>query len=259
MAIIDFEAVHLIRNQKFLLENINWQIRHGEDWAILGLNGAGKTLLLQLIAGNLWPSSGKLTVLGAEFGKANIPDLAKRIGWVSNVVQAKLYQSDTALEIVISGKFSSIGLWQDHSTADEKKAAELLAMLGGDNLHHKSYQILSQGEKQVVLIARALMADPELLILDEPCNGLDLFAREDLLVRIAQLKCQKDAPTILFVTHHIEEILPFISHVLMISNGKIFAKGTPQKLLTPAILNNFYQRKIQIMPFMKERILVYPQ
>lgn len=121
MAILRFEAVHLIRNQKVLLENINWQIERGEDWAILGLNGAGKTLLLQLIAGNLWPSKGNLTVLGAEFGKANIPNLAKRIGWVSNVVQAKLYQSDTALAIVISGKFASIGLWQEHSAADEKK------------------------------------------------------------------------------------------------------------------------------------------
>ena len=259
MAILRFEAVHLIRNQKELLENINWQIERGEDWAILGLNGAGKTLLLQLIAGNLWPSKGNLTVLGAEFGKANIPNLAKRIGWVSNVVQAKLYQSDTALAIVISGKFASIGLWQEHSAADEKKAVKLLDALGGNKLHHKPYQILSQGEKQVVLIARALMADPELLILDEPCNGLDLFAREDLLANIAKLKQQKNAPTVLFVTHHTEEILPFITQVLMIRNGQIYAQGTPQELLTSPVLSAFYERPIQIMPLAKDRLIVYPK
>ncbi|WHA08928.1 ABC transporter ATP-binding protein [Enterococcus montenegrensis] len=259
MTILSFEAVNLIRKQKVLLNNINWRIENGEDWAILGLNGAGKTLLLQMIAGNIWPSNGKLTVLESEFGKANIPNLTKRIGWVSNVVEAKLYQSDTALSIVISGKFASIGLWQEHNLADEEKAAALLTTLGGGQLLQKTYQILSQGEKQVVLIARALMADPELLILDEPCNGLDLFAREDLLAKITKLKQQKNAPTILFVTHHTEEILPFISQVLMIRNGQIYAKGTPAELITAPVLNDFYERPIQITTLNQDRLLVYPK
>lgn len=173
MTILSFEHINLSKGGTPLLTDINWQIHSGEDWGLLGLNGAGKTLMLQMIAGNLWPSSGKLTVLGEVFGKTNIPDLTKRIGWVSNILQHKFYQNDVAEEIVLSGKFASIGIWQAYPAADLRTARELLASLGGASLLGKSYQVLSQGEKQLVLIARALMAKPELLILDEPCNGLD--------------------------------------------------------------------------------------
>lgn len=259
MEILNFDQVSLIRQQKILLDQIDWQVQSNEDWGILGLNGAGKTLMLQMIAGNLWPSRGNLTVLGEKFGETNIPDLTLRIGWVSNILQTKLHQSDIAEEIVLSGKFASIGIWRAYEPADLEKAKDILRSLQAASLIGKPYQVLSQGERQLVLIARALMAEPELLILDEPCNGLDLFAREDLLGKIQTLKQQENAPAILFVTHHTEEILPFISHVLMLREGQIFKKGPREALLQEAVLNDFYQRPIEITQFTPERILIYPK
>lgn len=259
MEILNFDQVSLIRQKKVLLDQIDWQVDSGEDWAVLGLNGAGKTLMLQMIAGNLWPSQGGLTVLGEKFGETNIPDLTLRIGWVSNILQTKLHQSDIAEEIVLSGKFASIGIWRTYEEADLEKAKEILHSMQAESLIGKPYQVLSQGERQLVLIARALMAEPELLILDEPCNGLDLFAREDLLERIQELKKQPHAPAILFVTHHTEEILPFISHVLMLRDGQIFRQGPRGELLQETVLNDFYQRPIEIQQFTQERILIYPK
>ncbi|GCF95522.1 ABC transporter ATP-binding protein [Enterococcus florum] len=259
MAILTFEEVSLIRQKKKLLDSINWQIEEGEDWALLGLNGAGKTLLLQLISGNMWPTRGKLTVLNQIFGKTSIPDLTKRIGWVSNLLQYRFQQTEEAERIVLSGKFASIGIYQQYQKEDMEEAKQLLSSLSGKDLIGKPYQVLSQGERQVVLIARALMAKPELLILDEPCTGLDLFAREDLLERIQQIKQGKGAPSLLYVTHHTEEILPLITHVLMVKDGKIFKKGTREALITEENLTSFYSRPITIRALTKDRLIVMPK
>ena len=187
MPIISLENVQLIRNHKFLLNQIQWQVEQGENWALLGLNGAGKTLLLQIITGNLWPSSGKVTVLGEVFGQTSLPELSKRIGWISSALQVRLRANEFAEQIVLSGKFASIGIYQKYEPEDLMHAKNLLEHLEAASLIGKTYGQLSQGERQIVLIARGLMAEPELLILDEPCTGLDLFARERLLQQIAHL------------------------------------------------------------------------
>ena len=259
MTILSFEAVSLRKSGQTLLQDITWHIQPGEDWGILGLNGAGKSLLLQMIAGNLWPSTGKLTVLGEVFGQTNLPDLTRRIGWVAAALQSKFYPQDLAEEIVLSGKFASIGLWQNYQASELTAAKNLLATLGGSDLIGKPYAVLSQGEKQLVLIARALLPAPELLILDEPCTGLDLFAREELLQRIARIKEQPDAPTVLFVTHHTEELPPFINRLLMLRHGKIYQQGLPQDLLTAPNLTEFYQKPIRLFPYQKERLIVAPK
>ena len=259
MEILAFEQVQFIRQQTALLQDINWRIEAGEDWAVLGLNGAGKSLMLNMISGNLWPSSGKLTVLGEVFGETSIPDLTKRIGWVSQSLQERIHREEQAEYIVLSGKFASIGIYQNYSEADMAEAKQLLISLGAKKLIGKVYQVLSQGEKQIVLIARALMAKPELLILDEPCNGLDLFAREDLLSRIKKMKQAADAPSLLYVTHHTEEILPLLNHVLMISDGKIFKQGKRAELLNETVLNDFYQRPIAIHEMKDDRMMVIPK
>ena len=225
MPIIELEDVSYIREKNPLLQQINWTINPGEHWAILGLNGAGKTLLLQIITGNLWPSKGKVTVLGEVFGQTSIPELSKRIGWVSTALQVRLRMNETAENIVLSGKFASIGLYQHYTLEELQQAKQVLVSLGAATIIGKSYQHLSQGERQIVLIARALMAKPALLILDEPCTGLDLFAREELLQRIEQLASEPHAPTILFVTHHAEEIMPFITHVSLLKEGHFFKQG----------------------------------
>lgn len=259
MEILAFEQVQFIRQQNALLQDINWRIEAGEDWAVLGLNGAGKSLMLNMISGNLWPSSGKLTVLGEVFGETSIPDLTKRIGWVSQSLQERIHREEQAEYIVLSGKFASIGIYQNYSEADMAEAKQLLVSLGAKKLIGKVYQVLSQGEKQIVLIARALMAKPELLILDEPCNGLDLFAREDLLSRIKKMKQAADAPSLLYVTHHTEEILPLLNHVLMIRDGKIFKQGKRAELLNETVLNDFYQRPIAIHEMKDDRMMVIPK
>ncbi|HCM87492.1 MULTISPECIES: ABC transporter ATP-binding protein [Enterococcus] len=259
MEILAFEHVQFVRQQTVLLEDINWQIKAGEDWAVLGLNGAGKSLMLNMISGNLWPSSGKLTVLGELFGQTSIPDLTKRIGWVSQSLQERIHREEQAEYIVLSGKFASIGIYQKFSVEELEEAKQVLRSLGAKKLIGKVYQVLSQGEKQIVLIARALMAKPELLILDEPCNGLDLFAREDLLARIKKMKQAADAPSLLYVTHHTEEILPLLIHVLMIRDGKIFKQGQREELLKVGILNEFYQRPIEIHGMSDDRMMVIPK
>lgn len=258
MQVISLENVQLIRNHKNLLKNIQWQVNQGENWALLGLNGAGKTLLLQIITGNLWPSSGKVTVLGEVFGQTSLPELSKRIGWVSSALQVRLRANDLAEQIVLSGKFASIGIYQKYQEKELNRAKELLTMLQADSLIGKTYGQLSQGERQIVLIARGLMAKPELLILDEPCNGLDLFARERLLQQISQLSRLHRAPTILFVTHHTEEILPFISHVCLLRSGEIYAQGPRESLLSTQTLQDFYQHSIKIEPYGRQRYLVTP-
>lgn len=259
MDILAFEQVQFVRQQNALLQDINWRIEAGEDWAVLGLNGAGKSLMLNMISGNLWPSSGKLTVLGEVFGETSIPDLTKRIGWVSQSLQERIHREEQAEYIVLSGKFASIGIYQNYSEADMAEAKQLLVSLGAKKLIGKVYQVLSQGEKQIILIARALMAKPELLILDEPCNGLDLFAREDLLSRIKKMKQTADAPSLLYVTHHTEEILPLLNHVLMIRDGKIFKQGKRAELLNETVLNDFYQRPIAIHEMKDDRMMVIPK
>lgn len=259
MEILAFEHVQFIRQRNRLLQDINWRINSGEDWAILGLNGAGKSLMLNMISGNLWPSEGKLTVLGEVFGQTSIPDLTRRIGWVSQSLQEKIHREEQAESIVLSGKFASIGIYQDYSKAELDAAKELLCSLGAEKLIGKVFQILSQGEKQIVLIARALMAKPELLILDEPCNGMDLFAREDLLVRIKKMKQAADAPSLLYVTHHTEEILPLLNHLLMLRGGQIFDQGRREVLLKEDVLNEFYRRPIEIHTMSDERLMVIPK
>lgn len=258
MTILSFKQVSLIRQKKPLLKNINWQIEDHQNWAILGLNGAGKTLLLQLITGALWPSEGRLEVLGEVFGKTSIPELQKRIGWVSTALQYRIRNSELAELIVLSGKFASIGIYQKYSQQELEQAKSILRSFDAEHLIGRPYQLLSQGERQIVLIGRALMANPELLILDEPCNGLDLFAREELLMKIQLLAEQKNSPNLLFVTHHTEELLPLFNHLMMIKNGEIFAQGNRNELFTKEKLTAFYEKPIRFQEITKERLMVFP-
>lgn len=259
MNAFEFKNVSFIREKKELLKNINWSIDTSENWAILGLNGAGKTLLLQLISGYSWPSKGKLTVLDQIFGQSSIPELQRRIGWVSTALSYRIKTYDTAEKVVLSGKFASIGIYQNYSQQELDQAKQLLIDAGAKALIGKQYGILSQGERQLVLISRALMAKPELLILDEPCNGLDLFARQQLLQQITQIAEAKEHPTLLYVTHHTEEILPCFNHLMLLKNGEIFAQGLQEDLFTEKTLATFYDDPIQIIPLKDGHVAVYPK
>lgn len=258
MDILHFENIQLIRNQTVLLQDINWQIAKKQHWALLGLNGAGKTLLLQLIIGMLWPTSGTRQVLGQIYGKTSVPDLQRKIGWVSATLQEKIPAQEPTEMVVLSGKFASIGIYEDYPMKDLDQAIAILYSIGGSHLIGKPFCQLSQGERQLVLISRALMANPELLILDEPCNGLDLFAREELLSRIDKM-AHKGSPTLIYVTHHTEEILPIFDHILMLKNGKIHASGKRQQIFNEKTLSAFYEKPVFFHSVTSDRLAVLPK
>lgn len=255
----EFNQVFLKRDGKILLDSIDWTVRAKENWAVLGLNGSGKTTLLKLLNGYLWPTSGSLNVLGHQFGETSLPELRKSIGWVSSSLQQQLREYDLAESIVVSGKFASIGLYQETTIEEQEAARTILVACGGEELIGKRYGILSQGERQIVLIARALMANPALLILDEPCTGLDIFAKKRLLERIEVISQLPVAPTVLYVTHHTEEILSCFSHTLLLKDGKKYDSGLTHTMLTKEKLSSFYCHDVDVVTRDNGQISVFPR
>lgn len=244
--IIEMNGVYWKREQNELLQDINWKVRKGQHWALLGLNGSGKTTLLNMINGYIWPTKGTVTVLGHRFGEVDLRELRRSVGWVSSSLQEKLYGTDRTQHVVISGKYATIGLYEKLLEEDEARARELMEALGCAKLWGREYRTCSQGEKQKLLIARALMAEPELLILDEPCNGLDLFSREKLLESIHSLTLQESTPTLLFVTHHTEEILPVFSHTLLLRGGRVVEAGKTTELMNKDTLSRFFESPVRV-------------
>jgi iron complex transport system ATP-binding protein len=240
------KEVSFIRRQRLILDRINWDIAPGSHWTVLGANGSGKTTLLQLLAGYLWPSRGQITVLGEPFGGTDLRELRKRIGWVGSFLQSQIPSGQRPLDLIVSGKYASIGIFEKPGQSDYKKAEELAGRFGCSHLLKMPYGVLSQGEKQRLLIARALIHQPQLLILDEPCPGLDLVAREKLLQGLEALSRTPNAPTMIFVTHHLEEIMPSWTHVLLLKQGKCLAQGLKQEILSPEPLSEAFEIPIQV-------------
>ncbi|MFF2447501.1 ABC transporter ATP-binding protein [Neobacillus sp. NPDC058068] len=246
--VVQLENVSLSRDGKWILKDINWQIKAGENWVLFGLNGSGKTAILNLLNAYYFPTTGKIAVLEMEFGKTYLGEkLRKQIGFVSTSLQEKFYPSDSAFEVVLSGAFASIGLYETPSDEMRKKAITYLENLGCIEYANRNYVTLSQGEKQRVLIARALMSDPSLLILDEPTNGLDFIAREQLLESIDRMAKSPGAPTLIYVTHHVEEILPVFNKTLLLKQGQIFALGNTQELISSEPLSTFFELPVRVL------------
>lgn len=244
--IIRLDNITWRREDKHILSDVSWTISQGEHWALLGLNGSGKTSILNIINGYNWPTTGQVEVLGHKFGEYDLRLLRQEIGWVSSSLQERLYGYDRAINIVVSGKYASIGLYTEPLEEDFQEARKHLASLQADNLADRIYMTLSQGEKQKILIARALMSQPKLLILDEPCSGLDIFARENLLRTIDQLGREEKGPTLIYVTHHIEEIMPIFDKALLLKKGTVHSQGESQSLLTSDNLTDFFGGPVEV-------------
>lgn len=242
---IELAKVSWIKDGRYILKDLDWFVQDGQHWAIVGLNGSGKTTLLNLLNGYIWPSTGELSVFGQKFGSIDLRELRKLIGWVSSSLQEKMYWDEPAENVVVSGKFASIGLFENPDKHDLEQARTLLEQLGCGSLSRRPIGTLSQGEKQRVLIARALINCPRLLILDEPCTGLDLFAREQLLNTVDDIARQKDGPTLLFVTHHIEEILPVFTHTLLLRRGEIYMAGRTREMINAGNLSGFFESQVE--------------
>ncbi|GER66290.1 ABC transporter ATP-binding protein [Weizmannia acidilactici] len=244
--IIELSGVSFMRDGKKLLSDINWTIQKGEHWAVLGLNGSGKTTLLNMINGYIWPTTGSIRVLGQTFGKTSLPELRKSIGWVSSSIQERIPRTQLARHVVISGKYASIGLYEEFTKEDEDKAIHLMEKLNCVGLADSPYEQCSQGERQKLLIARALMAEPRILILDEPCNGLDLFAREILLKSVEELAGDPNGPALIYVTHHPEEISPVFQKTLLLRRGEVFQQGDTSDMIEKTSLSRFFEHEIHV-------------
>jgi iron complex transport system ATP-binding protein len=247
--IISLQDVTVQRSGKKLVKDVNWEIHKGEHWGVLGLNGSGKTTLLKVIAGSMWPKagSGPVDILGNRYGKTYMPDVKKQIGWVSQAVEQQYegHIQASALDIVLSGRHASIGLYEPVTEADVEKARELLAKFRIAHLEDEPLAHFSQGERKKTILARAWMADPRLMILDEPCSGLDLYAREELLNTLEEMM-GSSGPTVIYVSHHLEEIIPPVTHAMLLKEGSITASGKKEEVLTEKNLEQVFQVPLHI-------------
>ncbi|MFT3781119.1 MAG: ABC transporter ATP-binding protein [Nibricoccus sp.] len=247
------------RGSTTILRDVAWQVDRGQHWAILGPNGSGKTSLLKLLTGYMSPTKGTIAVLGRIYGQTDWRELRARIGIVSSSLQMSIPAAETALETVISGKYAQLDLWAKISRKDLKEGAAFLCQVGLSELGQREWVYLSQGERQRVLIARALMAKPEILILDEPCAGLDPVAREHFLGFVERLARRRSSPCLVLVTHHVEEITPAFTHALLLRTGKVITSGQREKALTSAQLSKTFGASVKlIQQHGKLRLLLPP-
>jgi iron complex transport system ATP-binding protein len=241
------EDVTVERWGKALLRDVSWRVEAGESWVLLGPNGAGKTTLLHLAAGTSHPTHGRVGVLGARVGGVDLRDLRERIGLVDARVSRQLQGTLTGRQIVLTGAFGAIGLQPRRLTADHQaRADELLVLTGCDELADRAFELCSQGERQRLLLARALMARPQLLLLDEAAAGLDLPSRERLLGALAALRAAEPALTLVMVTHHLEEIPAAASHALLLRSGEVLAAGPVEEVLTDTRVSECFDVPVEV-------------
>ncbi|WP_408899524.1 ABC transporter ATP-binding protein [Nocardioides sp. R1-1] len=237
-AVLELAEVTVRRGQATLLDGISWVVREGERWVLLGANGAGKTTLMQIAAAQLHPTSGAVGLLGELLGTVDVFELRPRIGVSSAAVAEQIPRNETVRDLVLTASYAVLGRWrEEYDTVDHDRADALLREVGVAALADRTYGTLSEGERKRVQIARALMTDPELLLLDEPAAGLDLGGREDLVSTLSVLAYDPLSPATVLVSHHVEEIPPGFTHVLMLRGGKVVAQGPLAETLTPEALS----------------------
>ncbi|MFF8828744.1 ABC transporter ATP-binding protein [Streptomyces sp. NPDC015131] len=248
--VLELVDVSVVRDGRALVDDVSWSVKEGERWAILGPNGAGKTTLLNVASSYLFPSSGTATILGDRLGTIDVFELRPRIGMAGIAMADKLPKRQTVLQTVLTAAYGMTATWnEDYDTVDEDRARAFLDRLGMTEFLDRRFGTLSEGERKRTLIARAMMTDPELLLLDEPAAGLDLGGREDLVRRLGRLARDPYAPSMIMVTHHVEEIPPGFTHVLMIRQGKVLAAGPVEMELTSRNLSHCFG-----LPLVVERV-----
>lgn len=244
--ILDIRNLRLERGDTIIIDGIDWRVERGQHWVILGPNGSGKTTLLAALTGYAIPTDGDIQLLGETYGESHWPDLRKKIGLVSSTLNKLMAPDEPALETVISGKYAMIDLWQKPTPDDRCKAHVILKHIECAALTDRPWLFLSQGERQRILIGRALMAQPKLLILDEPCAGLDPVAREHFLQFLNRLAHQRAGPALVFATHHVEEIMPTFTHALLLKEGRVSATGKMKTTLTSRNLSETFGTPLQL-------------
>jgi iron complex transport system ATP-binding protein len=241
VAALELADVTVVRSGQRLLDAISWRVEEDERWVVLGPNGAGKTTLLSVAAAQVHPTSGYAEVLGEMLGTVDVFELRPRIGLASAVLADRIPRGERVADLVLTAAYAVMGRWrEDYQHYDEQQAQALLARMGVDHLADRTFGTLSEGERKRAQIARALMTDPELLLLDEPAAGLDLGARESLVATLDDLAADPTAPAMVLVTHHVEEIPAAMTHALLLRSGRVVAAGPVERTLTAEALSQCF-------------------
>lgn len=245
--VLDLTDVSLRRDGRTLVGPVTWQVELDERWVVLGPNGAGKTSLLRIASALEYPSTGSAVILGEQLGRTEVTELRSRVGLSSAAVAGRIPGDEVVKDLVVSAGYAVLGRWREaYDQADFDRAADTLEMIGGEHLADRTWGTLSEGERKRVLIARAMMTDPELLLLDEPGAGLDLGGREDLVARLADMALDPDAPATVLVTHHVEEIPPGFTHAMLLAEGGVTATGLIDDVITSEKLSTAFAQSIVV-------------
>lgn len=242
-----FSNVNFVRDQRFILSDISWVIDSSERWVIVGPNGAGKTTVLSMLASLTHPSSGSVTILGETLGKTDVFELRPRVGFASSDMTNRIPYNETVLDTVLTAAYGVTGRWrEDYEDIDSRRAHRVLSEWRLDDLADTAIRTLSDGEKKRVQIARAVMTDPELLLLDEPAGSLDVGAREDVIEMLDHFASDPGSPAMVMVTHHVEEIPAGFTHLMVIAEGRIVGAGPIRDTLTGDVLSEAFGRPLSV-------------
>jgi iron complex transport system ATP-binding protein len=245
--VLDLIGVTVVRDGATLLEDVTWTVREGERWVILGPNGAGKTTLLQIAGARMHPTRGSVDVLGDRLGEVDVFELRPRIGLSSAAFAETLPAGERVGDVVLTAAYAVAGRWREkYDDMDYRRSGDLLAAFGVGHLAERTFGTLSEGERKRVQLARSLMTDPELVLLDEPAAGLDLGGRETLVRDLAELAMDRRSPVLVLVTHHVEEIPPGFSHALLLRRGRIVASGPISEVLTDETLSATFDLPLEV-------------
>ncbi|HET7386422.1 MAG TPA: ABC transporter ATP-binding protein [Nocardioidaceae bacterium] len=241
-AVLELADVTVRRGTATLVEGVDWTVEEDERWVVLGPNGAGKTTLLQVASAQIHPTEGVVGILGEVLGTVDVFELRPRIGLTSASLAERIPREERVHDVVVSASYAVLGRWREHyDDLDHARASALLMEMGADHLSGRTFGTLSEGERKRVQIARALMTDPELLLLDEPAAGLDLGGREDLVSTLSVLAADELSPATVLVSHHVEEIPPGFTHGLLLRGGRVVAAGPLEQVLTEEIVSATFE------------------
>ena len=247
MNVVELDEISVIRGGNTLIDGVSWRIDKRGHAALLGANGSGKTTLLKVLTGYEWPTKGRVRVLDYAFGACDLRTIRRHIGWASSAMEQRFLPHERARDVVGSGFDAALGLYRSLTSAERRRCDDMLTHVGVGEIADRAFGLLSQGEQKRALLARALVFNPALLVLDEPCAGLDPAARADFLGDLGRLARQEDGPTVLLVTHHLEEIRPWIRDAMALRAGRVVKQGPAAQVITDPIMSETFGRPCRVI------------